>query len=303
MTLPASELVRFLADRAIALRGDPSVTVDGVAPVLPGRRGALSFIAASSITDASLLELTSSTIVLIPPVLQHILELPKALVIVVSDPRREFARSVTRFFHRGQEPHIHGTAVISARARMGNNCTIGPHAIVGDDVELGDGCFVGANAVIAAATIGPSTSIGPHSSIGVQPFHHTRGTTASIDDGFSGRVVIGAYVTIGSNTTIARGWDADTVVGDHTKIGNSVHISHDCRIGDCVYVISGTTMASDVTIGNRASVAPGTSIREGVAISDDAVIGLGSVVIGNVPTEATAYGNPARSSRRPPAME
>ena len=44
-----------------------------------------------------------------------------------------------------------------------------------------------------------------------------------------GRVIVGADVEIGANTTIDRGAIDDTVIGDDVKIDNQVQIGHNCR--------------------------------------------------------------------------
>ena len=75
-----------------------------------------------------------------------------------------------------------------------------------------------------------------------------------------GRVIIQDDVEIGANTTIDRGANRDTVVGEGTKIDNQVQIGHNVEIGrHCIIVaqvgISGSVKLGDfVAIGGQSGV-------------------------------------------------
>jgi UDP-N-acetylglucosamine acyltransferase len=63
---------------------------------------------------------------------------------------------------------IHPTAVVSAGARIGYDCFIGPYCIVGDEVQLGDGVRLESHCVIdGRTTIGAGTQVFPFVSIGL----------------------------------------------------------------------------------------------------------------------------------------
>src|ERR1700676_2080828 len=63
---------------------------------------------------------------------------------------------------------IHPSAVISRRAQIGRNCSIGPYSIVGDEVELNDGVRLESHCVIDGRTsIGEGTHVFPFVSIGL----------------------------------------------------------------------------------------------------------------------------------------
>lgn len=116
---------------------------------------------------------------------------------------------------------------------------------------------------------------------------------------------------IGKNCTIhSHVW-----IGDGVKIGNNV------KIQAFAFIPSGVTIDDDVFIGPRvtftndpkfhivprgqfrptgtlvskgARIGAGAIILAGVGIGRECVIGMGSVVIRNVPDHATVVGNPAR---------
>ena len=153
--------------------------------------------------------------------------------------------------------------------------------------------------ILSGTRIGDRTSIGPSTTIGYTGFGYVRE-----DDGqpllipHSGGVVIGSDVEIGANTCIDRGTLDDTVIDDHAKIDNLVHIAHNCHIGNGAFVIATAILCGGVRIGERAWVAPNVSIREQLTVGADAIIGLASTVVKNVPDGATVVGSPAREISR-----
>ena len=268
--------------------------IRGTAPVLPGQPEALSFIALTAQTPIAELGASASSALLVSAELFTEIEFG-GFLIAVADPRREFARIIAEYFAPDQPVGVAPTAVISPTAKIGTGCYIGPGAVIGDAVVIGDHCTIGANAVIDFATIGDHTTIGPNTTIGHFGFGYVRE-----DDGIplhiphSGGVQIGCYVDIGANTCIDRGTLSDTVIRDHAKVDNLVHIAHNCDIGEGAYVIATSILCGSVRIGTRASIAPNASILEGVQIGADAVVGLGAVVLADVPDGVTVVGNPAK---------
>jgi serine O-acetyltransferase len=74
------------------------------------------------------------------------------------------------------------------------------------------------------------------------------------------------------------------------SIGDDVHIRHNTTMG---VVHRGDDDAKPV-IGNRVDIGPGAVILGAVVIGDDVVIGANSVVLKDVPANATVFGVPAR---------
>jgi UDP-3-O-[3-hydroxymyristoyl] glucosamine N-acyltransferase len=78
-------------------------------------------------------------------------------------------------------------------------------------------------------------------------------------------VVLPDNVFIGANSVVQCGAVDDTTIGDDTYIGSLVLIGHGCRIGKHVVICGGARLKGSLVIGNRA------------------VIGMGAVVIADVP--------------------
>ncbi|MCX8010447.1 MAG: acyl-[acyl-carrier-protein]--UDP-N-acetylglucosamine O-acyltransferase, partial [Ignavibacteria bacterium] len=120
--------------------------------------------------------------------------------------------------------NIHPTAIISSKAKLGDNLTIAPFAIIHDDVEIKDGCYIGPKVVIYnGARIGSNVKIYQSASIAHIPQ----------DKKFKGEyslLFVGDNTTIHEYVTLHRG----TSASGKTEIGNNVflmaytHVAHDC---------------------------------------------------------------------------
>ncbi|RFC62415.1 UDP-3-O-(3-hydroxymyristoyl)glucosamine N-acyltransferase [Fulvimarina endophytica] len=203
-------------------------------------------------------------------------------------------------------------ASIDPSARLEDGVTIEPFAVVGPGVEIGSGTLIAANATIGAGCrIGRDCRIGANVSLshallgnrvilhpgvrcGQDGFGYVAGPTGLMKTVQIGRVVIQDDVEIGANTTIDRGANRDTVVGEGTKIDNLVQIGHNVVIGrSCVIVgqvgISGSAVLEDgVMIGGQSGV------KGHVTIGRGAQIAAVSTVQGDVPPGARWGGMPAK---------
>jgi sugar O-acyltransferase (sialic acid O-acetyltransferase NeuD family) len=82
-------------------------------------------------------------------------------------------------------------------------------------------------------------------------------------------------------------------LGDHVAVRNGAHVAHDCAIGDFVIVGVNAVLCGYAIVREGAHVAPGALVREGVTVGRYSVVGLGAVVVKDVPDGAVVVGNPA----------
>ena len=66
--------------------------------------------------------------------------------------------------------NIHPSAVVSPKAIIGENVTIGPYCVIAEDVEIGDGSIIGPHAVIEKWTsLGKECRVYQFASVGAEP--------------------------------------------------------------------------------------------------------------------------------------
>jgi len=160
----------------------------------------------------------------------------------------------------GEDCYLMRGSSVAPRVRLGSRCVLKENAVVGD-LGFGFGLLAGR----------------PHARIPQL-----------------GGVEIGDEVEIGACTTIGAGTLAPTRIGSGTKINNHVHIGHNCSIGAGSIVGCRVSISGSTTIGKRCWIAPGATLRNKSVIGDGATVGLGAVVVKDVPPGTTVAGVPAR---------
>ena len=188
-------------------------------------------------------------------------------------------------------------AVIGPHAEIGEGAVIGPNAVIGPKVRIGRSSAVGAGATVCNALIGDRVIIHPGVRIGQDGFGFAMSPRGHQKVPQVGRVIIQDDVEIGANSTIDRGANRDTIIGEGTKIDNLVQIAHNVVIGrHCVIVsqvgISGSTELGDfVVAGGQAGITGHLRIGMGAQIAAQ------SGVMADVDPGAKMGGSPAKNAR------
>jgi serine O-acetyltransferase len=86
-----------------------------------------------------------------------------------------------------------------------------------------------------------------------------------------------------------RIWHHGGIVVSARAIGDDVHIRHNTTLG-----VARRNEPGLPIIGNRVDIGVGACVLGAVTVGDGAMIGANSVVVHDVPAEATAVGAPAR---------
>jgi len=185
---------------------------------------------------------------------------------------------------------------------IGENVSIGKGArieagcLIDHDVSVGEGAVIGFGSVIRHANIGKDFRCGEHTMIGAPAYF----PSGEGDDAFRipafGQVLIGDGMDLGCGVVIERGFNADTVLGNHGMIDAHVCIGHDVRIGNRVRIICGTSLAGLVTVGDDVYIGMNAAIKQRLTIGDGAQVGMGAIVITNVKPGVKVFGNPATKS-------
>jgi UDP-3-O-[3-hydroxymyristoyl] glucosamine N-acyltransferase len=240
------------------------------------------------------------------------------VVLVTREPQRAFALAVTRLYPTATGPQplagtngispesaIHDAArvesgaivepgaVIGPEAEIGRGTVIGPGAVIGFGVRIGRDSMIGATATIAHALIGDRVAIHPGARIGQDGFGYVPGASGHLKIPQIGRVIIQDGVEIGANTTIDRGSNRDTVIGEGTKIDNLVQVAHNVLIGRHCLIAGQVGISGSVTIGDFVMIGGNAGIRDHLTIGNGARIAAAAAVHSNIPAGETWGGYPA----------
>ena len=166
---------------------------------------------------------------------------------------------------------IHKTAVISDKAQIAENVTIGPYTVIEDEVKIGAGTEVLSNArICAGTTIGTGCKIHMGVCLGNEPQ----------DLAYNGEkscLKIGNNNIFREHVTVHRGTakDSSTMIGDNNYFMCLSHIAHNCIIGSNVIICNNALLGGYVEIEDKAFVSGGCLIHQFVRVGTLAMLGGG----------------------------
>jgi UDP-3-O-[3-hydroxymyristoyl] glucosamine N-acyltransferase len=145
---------------------------------------------------------------------------------------------------------------------------------------------------IGFAIIGKSAYIKTGARIGQQGFGFHIGKTGLTDILQIGRVIIGDDAQIGANCTIDRGSIGDTIIGNHIRIDDMVHIAHNVEIGDYCVIAAQTGIAGSTNIGNACVFGGQVGIAGHLTIGDKVTIAAQSGIMRDIESGVKIAGSP-----------
>ncbi len=184
----------------------------------------------------------------------------------------------------------HPGAIVSSRAKIGEDVTIGPFAVIEDDVVIGNGCSIDSNvSVKSGARIGNNVKI----------YHGAAVAGPPQDLKFAGEkseLIVGDNTIIREFVTLNRGTKAygKTEIGKNCLFMAYSHAAHDCIIGDNVILANSVQMGGHVEIGDWAIIGGGTVIHQFSLIGEHAMIGGGFRVTQDILPYSVVAGYPLR---------
>ena len=111
--------------------------------------------------------------------------------------------------------------------------------------------------------------------------------------------IVGKNVNFGEGVVAMAGviFNPGAVVGSFTFFATGAQIEHDCFIEDYASVSAGTVLGGHVHINAFAALALSVTVFDRTKIGTNTVIGSGSLVTKDVPSNVLAYGNPLKIIR------
>jgi len=175
---------------------------------------------------------------------------------------------------------IHPTAVVSPRAELGENITVGPFCVIEDKVSIADETWIDAFAQIKDyTTIGRRNHIHSYACVGGTPQDlKYKGEVSSLEIGDDNRIREYASLHRGSGEG-----GGVTRVGSNCLIMAYAHLAHDCLLGDWVILANAANLAGHVRIDNGAALGGLCAVHQFVHIGSHAYIGGMTGVAQDVP--------------------
>jgi UDP-N-acetylglucosamine acyltransferase len=185
---------------------------------------------------------------------------------------------------------IHPTAIISQKADLNADVSVGPYTVIGDNVSIGKGTKIGASCVIEGNTsLGQNCRVFTGAVIGSAPQDlKYKGEKSFLEIGDNN--IIREYCTFNPGTTEG----SKTVVGNDNLFMAYSHIAHDCKVGNNCVIANNGTLAGYVTIEDKAVIGGLVAIHQFVRVGTLSIIGGCSKVVQDIPPYSTCDGHPAR---------
>ena len=166
---------------------------------------------------------------------------------------------------------------------------IGVGALIGPDVTIEEGCSIGPYSIIEGDThIGPDNKIFSHVILGGEPQDHKFKGGGKLTIGRGN--VFREFVTIHVGHLTERG----TVIGDDNMLLTSVHLGHDCILGDRNFIANNTMMAGHVEIMNDVNISGHVGSHQFCRIGSHAMVSGMSAIRQDVLPYSMVQGDPAR---------
>lgn len=171
--------------------------------------------------------------------------------------------------------NVHPTAIVGAKAILGEGTKVGAYAVIEDGVTIGANCDIQNHTVIRSHTrIGDDVQVFPFAVLGAIPQHlGFKGEDSTVTIG--NRVLIREGVTVHRGTALGRG---DTTIGDECYLMAYSHVAHDCKLGRNVILVNSVLLGGHVEIGDFATLGGGSAVGQNCRVGMYAYLGGHSAV-------------------------
>lgn len=186
--------------------------------------------------------------------------------------------------------NISPLAFVHPEAKLGDNNQIGPFCYIDKNVEIGDNnTFLNGVTVHYGARIGNNNEFFPGASISTKPQ----------DLKFRGEdtlCCVGDNNSIHENVTLSRGTASKgkTVIGSNNLLMESMHVGHDCVLGNGLIIGNSTKFAGEVVVDDNAIVSASVLCHQFCHIGGYVMIQGGSRFSQDIPPYIIAGKEPTK---------
>lgn len=114
--------------------------------------------------------------------------------------------------------------------------------------------------------------------------------------------IVHPAATVASSARLGRGVvvlaraviNAEATLDDFTLVNTGAIVEHDCRLGRAASLAPAAAMGGGSTLGDGAALMMGALLRHRTTVGEHSIVGMGSVVVSDLPPLVVAWGNPAR---------
>jgi len=170
--------------------------------------------------------------------------------------------------------NIHPTALVSSRAELGRDNTIGAFVIIESDVVLGDNNHLYDRCSLKkGARIGSNNIVHEGCIISGNPQD-----TSFVD--IPTQAIIGNDNILREYVIIHRGSSAETntQIGDNNFLMNGVHLGHDCQLSNNIIMAPYAALAGHVVVESHVLISGGVMVHQFTEIGCYAMVGGNSKI-------------------------
>lgn len=181
-------------------------------------------------------------------------------------------------------------AIVSPRARLAADVTVGAFTVIGDEVSIGPGTVIGPHAVINGPTqIGAGNRVFQFASIGDAPQDKKyKGEPTKLEIG--DRNVFREFCTVNRGTTHDKGV---TRIGSDNLFMSYTHVAHDCVLGDKIVMSNCATLGGHVQLGDWVIMGGFSGVHQFCKVGAHAFVANNTAVTRDVPPFVMTVGQPA----------
>jgi len=184
--------------------------------------------------------------------------------------------------------NIHSSALISPKAELGDNISVGPFTVIEDNVKIGNNCIIGPNVIIYdGARIGNNVKIYQGASVANHPQDLKFNNEESVFE-IGDNTIIREFATLHRGTIELK----KSVIGKNCLLMAYAHVAHDCIVGDNCILANCVQLGGHVEIDDWVIIGGGTLVHQFEKVGKHAMIGGGFRITSDVPPFVLAAGEP-----------